>query len=128
VVSMDFFHWHNPIGRTMALGSTQPLTEMTTRKISWGGGGGGKRGRCFWVTKNHLHLPIFYKYGSQNHHEPTGPVLASNGTALPFYSIQKLLLPIRTLLYSWKLDLSIRGEHWPGAFGIKLRRQYDIFT
>jgi len=25
-------------GRTMALGSTQPLTEMSTRCISWGGG------------------------------------------------------------------------------------------
>jgi hypothetical protein len=24
------FHWHNPSGRTMALGSTQPLTEMST--------------------------------------------------------------------------------------------------
>jgi hypothetical protein len=28
--------WHNPSGRTMALGSTQPLTEMSTRNISWG--------------------------------------------------------------------------------------------
>ena len=32
------FHWHNPSGRTMALGSTQPLTEMSTRNISWGKG------------------------------------------------------------------------------------------
>ena len=31
-----FFHLHNPSGRTMALGSTQPLTEMSTRNISWG--------------------------------------------------------------------------------------------
>jgi len=30
------FHWHIPSGRTMALGSTQPLTEMSTRNISWG--------------------------------------------------------------------------------------------
>jgi hypothetical protein len=29
------FHWHNPFGRTMALGSTQPLTEMSARNISW---------------------------------------------------------------------------------------------
>jgi hypothetical protein len=28
------FHWHNPSGHTMALGSTQPLTEMCTRNIS----------------------------------------------------------------------------------------------
>ena len=30
------FHWHNPSGRTMVLGSTQPLTEMSTRNVSWG--------------------------------------------------------------------------------------------
>jgi hypothetical protein len=29
-------HWHKPFGRTMALGLTQPLTEMGTRNISWG--------------------------------------------------------------------------------------------
>jgi hypothetical protein len=33
---IGIFHWHNPSGRTMALGSTQPLTEMSTRSISWG--------------------------------------------------------------------------------------------
>jgi hypothetical protein len=30
------FHWHNPSGRTMALGLKQPLSEMSTRNISWG--------------------------------------------------------------------------------------------
>ena len=30
------FHWHNPSDRAMALGSTQTLTEMSTRSISWG--------------------------------------------------------------------------------------------
>jgi hypothetical protein len=33
------FHQHNPSGRTMALGLTQPLTKMSTRNISWGGKG-----------------------------------------------------------------------------------------
>jgi hypothetical protein len=28
-------HWYNPSGRTMALGLTQPLTEMSTRNNSW---------------------------------------------------------------------------------------------
>jgi hypothetical protein len=32
---IGIFHWHKPSGRTMALGSTQPLTEMSTRNISW---------------------------------------------------------------------------------------------
>ena len=30
------FHSHNPSGRTMALGLTQHLTEISTRNISWG--------------------------------------------------------------------------------------------
>jgi len=30
------FHWHIPSDHTMALGSTQPLIEMSTRSISWG--------------------------------------------------------------------------------------------
>jgi hypothetical protein len=33
-------HWDfsliNPSGRTIAVGSTQPLTEMSTRVMSWG--------------------------------------------------------------------------------------------
>jgi hypothetical protein len=33
---MEFFIDINPSDRTMVLGSTQPLTEMSTRNISWG--------------------------------------------------------------------------------------------
>ena len=33
---IGIFHWHIPSDRTMALGSTEPLTEMSTRSISWG--------------------------------------------------------------------------------------------
>jgi hypothetical protein len=40
-----FFHWHNPSGRTMALGSTQPLTEMSTGIFP-----GGKGCRCVGLT------------------------------------------------------------------------------
>jgi hypothetical protein len=32
-------------GRSLALGLTQPLTEINTRNISW-----GKGGRCVWLT------------------------------------------------------------------------------
>jgi hypothetical protein len=37
------FHWHNRSGR---LGSTQPLTEMSTRNLPWR----GKGGRCVGLT------------------------------------------------------------------------------
>ena len=30
------FHWHNPSGRTMTLALSEPLTEMSTRNITWG--------------------------------------------------------------------------------------------
>ena len=35
VVVTGIFHEHDPSGRTMALGSTQPLKEMSTTDISW---------------------------------------------------------------------------------------------
>jgi len=37
----------------MALGSTQPLTEMSTRSISW-----GKGGRCVSLTTYHHPVPL----------------------------------------------------------------------
>jgi len=40
------FQWHNYSGRTMALGPTQPLTEMSTKNISLG----GKGCRCVGLT------------------------------------------------------------------------------
>ena len=33
---IEIFYRHNPSYRTMALGSTQPLTKKNTRSISWG--------------------------------------------------------------------------------------------
>jgi hypothetical protein len=35
---LDFFNWPNPSNRTMALGSTQPVTEMSARNLSGGEG------------------------------------------------------------------------------------------
>ena len=42
---IGIFHSHNPSDRTMALGSTQPLTEMSTRSFYW-----GKGDRCVGLT------------------------------------------------------------------------------
>jgi hypothetical protein len=50
---IGILHWHNPLGRTMALGSTQPLTEMSTGAISWGVLAAGAYG---WQPY-HLHVP-----------------------------------------------------------------------
>ena len=62
----------------MALGSTQPLTEMSTRSISWG----GKGGRCVRLTTLPPTCAIVMKSGNLNFLEPSGPVQASNGTSL----------------------------------------------
>jgi hypothetical protein len=37
---IGFLNWPNPSSRTMALGPTQPLTEMSTRNLPGAGGGG----------------------------------------------------------------------------------------
>ena len=52
----------------MALESTQPLTEMSTRNISW-----GKGGRCVGLTTYHLHVQTVSKSASLNFLEPLGP-------------------------------------------------------
>jgi hypothetical protein len=36
--AVDFFNWLNPSSRTMALGSTQSLTEMSPRNLPGGKG------------------------------------------------------------------------------------------
>ena len=75
---VGIFHGHNPAGRTMALGLTQPLTEMSTKNISWGIKAVGAYG---WQPY-HLHVPTVLKYGCLNLLEASGPVETCNGTAL----------------------------------------------
>ena len=41
---IGIFHWHNPSGRTVALGSTQPLTRNEYQEYFLGGGKGGRCG------------------------------------------------------------------------------------
>ena len=56
----------------MALGLTQPLTEMSTRNISSAVKAAGVYG---WQTC-HLHVPIVLKSGSLNLLELSGPIQA----------------------------------------------------
>ena len=76
-------HWDVciPSGRTMALGTTQPITQMSTRDISWPVKAAGAQG---WQPC-YLHVPIVLKSGNLNLLEPSGPVQACNGIALPFF-------------------------------------------
>jgi hypothetical protein len=67
-----------PIGGfcTMALRSTQPLTETSTRNISWGVKAAERQ-------IYQLHVPIVLKSESLDLLEPSGPVQACNGFSLP---------------------------------------------
>ena len=68
-----------------ALGSTQPLTEMSTRSISW-----GKGGRCVRLTTLPPSRAVVMKSGNLNFLEPSGPLQACNGTALPLRLLVRL--------------------------------------
>jgi hypothetical protein len=73
------FHWHNPSGRDMAFGLTQSLTETNTRNISW-----EVKATGAWGSQPyHLRVQTVLKSGSLNLLEPSGPVQACNGIALP---------------------------------------------
>jgi hypothetical protein len=80
---LGIYHWLNPSGRTMALGATQPVTEMSTRNISW-----GKGSQCIRLTT----LPPSYADCLETLGAPTSwsPKCLSRYSFLP--SCQKQLI------------------------------------
>jgi len=67
----------------MALGSTLPLTEMSTGLFP-----GGKGGRFIRLTTLPPFSAVVMKSGNLNFLENSGSLQACNGTALAFYIIQ----------------------------------------
>ena len=61
--SLDFFSWPSPSSRTVALRSTHPLTEMSTKNIL------GGKGRPACRADNHaaIYEPIVYKVWEPEH-------------------------------------------------------------
>jgi hypothetical protein len=76
---IGIFHWHNPSDCTMAMGSTQPLTKMSTRSLP-----GGKCDRCVRLTTLPPSCAVVMKSGNLKFLETSGPLQACNGTALPY--------------------------------------------
>jgi hypothetical protein len=76
---LEFFIDINPFDRTMALGWTLPLTEMSTGVFP-----GAKCGCCVRLTTLPPYCAIVKKSGNLNFLETSGPPQACNGTALPF--------------------------------------------
>jgi hypothetical protein len=63
---VNFFNLPNPSSRTMALGSTKPLTEMSTRNLS----GGKKRPARRADNLAAIYVPIVWQCGSFNLSQP----------------------------------------------------------
>jgi len=89
------FHGNNPPGRIMALELTQPLTEISTKNISWRVKAVGALGCQIY----HLHVPIVLKSGSLKLLEPSGLDQACNGIAFtghfasrtPHFNVQYIM-------------------------------------
>jgi hypothetical protein len=92
------FQWHNPFGRNMSLGTTQPLTGVFS---------GGKVVRC---VRPYLTLPpsraVVMKSGNLNFLEPSGPLQTCNGadcfTFLHHISLDLNLKKNLMKCYVWK--------------------------
>jgi len=78
---IGIFYWHEPSGRTMTLVSSEPLTEMSTRNISWG----VKAAGGYDWQPYHLYVLNVLTYLSLNLLETSESVQTCNGIALPFY-------------------------------------------
>ena len=102
-------------GRTMALGLTQSLTEMSTRNIFCGVKPAGAWG---WQPY-HLNVLVVSESGSLNLLEPSGPVQACTRIVLPFthtkYSIHMYFIVVCCKwTYTFLLNAvpNINNVHW----------------
>ena len=105
--AIGIFHWHNPSGRSTALGSTYPLTEMSTRNISWRVKAVGAYG---WQPY-HLYVSTVLKSGSLKLLEPSRPVQACAPFTCYDYTASTVEEGLCVLLvWYWQGKTKIFGE------------------
>ena len=119
---IGIFHCHKPPDRTMALGSTQPLAEMSTRRISW-----GKCGRCVRLKTLPPSCAFVMKSGNLNFLEPSGPLQACNGTALPFNNLQHVWKVQRWRSYSSSGLYNIYKKSYPRKSVLHFLRRRSVY-
>jgi len=84
----------------MALGLTQPLTEMSTKNISWG----LKSAVAYHWQSYHLHVLIVFKSENLNLLERSVPVKNCNGNTLALQLHEKVSRKLLLLLLSKTLS------------------------
>jgi hypothetical protein len=83
------FHWQKPSSHTMAPGLTQPLTEMSTRNISW-----GLRWPVYTADNiSNFMCWMFWNLGASN-----------------FTNTQGLFRPLMGLLYTFRYHCSFKTD------------------
>jgi len=91
--AIGIFHLQNPSQCTVALGSTQPLTKMSTMVISWGGKGGWCIGLTTLPALCDDHLEIWEP-------QPPGTVRACPGLSWDCFAF----VPVFQFLVLWPDD------------------------
>jgi hypothetical protein len=95
---VDFFNLPNPSSRTMAPGSTQPLTEMSTRNIP---GGEGRPAHKADNLTAICELIVYKNVGASTSHSPMGLHSPLTGIPLPFTTAVTSFPLAHTSLSAW---------------------------
>ena len=101
------FQWQNPSGRTMALGSIQPVTEISTRCISW-----GKGGRFVRLKSYHHPVPLSWNLGTLNSWNTLGQLYLHLYFYLLLKHFQMVLMKIRCLLGYQVKSIMYSRDSW----------------